>query len=70
MLIRRGNAYPTLEFASKLPLVVIPNEVRNLSVFETKEQSGSSARSAPLNADRLIFFANCLGKSAAVLTTI
>jgi hypothetical protein len=33
--------------AEKVPLIVIPNEVRNLSVLETQEKRDSSARSVP-----------------------
>jgi ABC-type Fe3+ transport system substrate-binding protein len=37
------------QFAEIVPLVVIPNEVRNLSVLEIQEKRDSSARSAPRN---------------------
>src|ERR1700688_4886736 len=47
---RRENSFidtSPLRAAEKAPLVVIPTEVRNLSVFETQEKRDSSARSVP-----------------------
>jgi hypothetical protein len=42
-----GPGSSTSEVAEKVPLVVIPNEVRNLSVLETQGKRDFSARSAP-----------------------
>jgi hypothetical protein len=44
------------QVAEKVPLTVIPNEARNLSVFETQEKRDSSARSAPRNDNVIEFF--------------
>jgi hypothetical protein len=43
----------------KLPLIVIPNEVRNLSVVKTQDRRDSSARSVPRNDN--VFFRSLLG---------
>jgi hypothetical protein len=43
----------------KVPLIVIPNEVRNLSVHETQEKRDSSARGVPRNDSVSSFSATC-----------
>jgi iron complex transport system substrate-binding protein len=47
------------QVADKAPSVVIPNEVRNLSAFETQEKRDSSTRSVPRNDNVLGFSASC-----------
>src|ERR1700687_727111 len=47
-----------LQAAEKVALIVIPNEVRNLSLFESREERDSSARSVPRNDNVLSFSAN------------
>jgi hypothetical protein len=55
---------PLSQFAEKVHTVVIPNEVRNLSGFETQEKRDSSARSVPRNDNVLSFSASCSGGCA------
>jgi uncharacterized protein (TIGR02246 family) len=55
--IRTTAALPA---AGKVPLIVIPNEVRNLSVLKTQEKRDSSARSVPRNDTIMRFSAGCL----------
>jgi hypothetical protein len=56
------------QVAEKVPLIVIPNEVRNLSPLDTQEKRDSSARGVPRftvnvhrerNDDLFVFSATC-----------
>jgi hypothetical protein len=49
-----GGSAPKKHFG-KSTLIVIPNEVRNLSGFECREKRDSSARSVPRNDNVLGF---------------
>src|ERR1700675_383112 len=54
-----NNIAQTERVAEKVALIVIPNEVRNLSGFECQEKRDSSARSVPRHDNVLSFSASC-----------
>jgi hypothetical protein len=53
----KGLWVAALQFAEKITLIVIPNEVRNLSVLKCQEKRDPSARSVPRNDTVSLFSA-------------